>query len=109
MSEVVSDPMIRRFREGLDPVEVELITLEGLPNPEMLWRSLKVGETTRKGDYAFLQGRWYPAPECQVLRADRPRVWRPLGPGARRWYVGGSSVNFADRNGDPWKPFGSLE
>jgi hypothetical protein len=108
MSEV-SDPLIRRFPEGWEPVDFELVTLEGLPNSEMLWRTLKLGETTRKGDYVYLQGRWHPAPESQLLRADRPRVWRPLGPGARRWYAGGSGVNCADRNGDPWKPFGSLE
>ena len=110
MLEEVSDPLIQRLRSGCEPFEqIEMLTLDGFPDPELPSRTLKVGETTRNGDHVFLSPRWYPAPVGQVLSSDRPLVWRPLGPNARRWFVGGSGVNFAGRNGDPWKPFASLE
>jgi hypothetical protein len=90
-------------------MEVVDFTIEGLPDPHLIWRALSVGETTRSGDYTLLADRWYPAPENVVLRAERPRVWRPLGPTAMRWYVGGSQCIYIRRDGDPARPFGSLK
>jgi hypothetical protein len=110
MSQENTDPLIRMVRNGeLREDGWETIVIEGLPDLSIIWRDLKPGEQTRKGDYVLLGDRWSPASDGIVRLANGSPIWRPMGPNADRWYVGGTHWNCVDRTGHYDNPFGSLE
>jgi hypothetical protein len=111
MSQEIFDPLIRMVRNGELKKEFSWGTfeIEGLPDLNMIWRDLNPGEQTRKEDYILTGDHWSPAAEGTVRVANGPRIFRPKGSNARRWYVGGTHCNYVDRTGHPDNPFGSLE